>query len=58
MEGLDLAFNFCFNEGFEPLEDYKDLILPGQEIYKCKVGEVINEGQDILSTVIGSKSFW
>ena len=58
VEGLDLAFNFHFNEGLEPLEDYETLILPDQEIYECKVGEVVYKGQDILGIIIGSKSFW
>src|SRR5271169_4044988 len=57
VEGLDLAFDFCFNEGLEPLEGYKNLILLGQEIYECEVREVIYKGQNILGTIIGSKSF-
>ncbi len=58
VEGLDLAFDFRFYEGFEPLEGYENLILLGQEVYECEAGEVVYEGQDVLSTVVGSKSFW
>ena len=54
MESLYLASDFYFNEGFESLEGYKSLILSGQEVYKCKVEEVIYEDQDVLGTIVGS----